>query len=51
MQGGSGAMGSLFFYFPPTVVVVLDIVGEGGMAGVSTGIYIRIPSDCGGRDG
>jgi hypothetical protein len=44
-------VGSLFFYLPPTIVVVLEIGGEGGMAGVSTGICIGIPYDWGGRDG
>jgi hypothetical protein len=30
---------------PPAIVVVLQIGGEGGVAGVSTRIYIRIPSN------
>jgi hypothetical protein len=31
-------VGSFFFRLPPAVAVVLVIGGEGGMAGVSTGI-------------
>jgi hypothetical protein len=37
-------VGSFFFHLPPTMVVVLEIGGEGGMARVSTRICIGIPS-------
>jgi hypothetical protein len=44
-------VGSFFFRLPPAIAVVLVIGGEGGVARVSTGICIGIPSDWGGRDG
>ena len=50
MRGGSGAVGS-FFFLPPAVVVVMASGGEGSVFGVSIGIFIRIPSIWGGRDG
>jgi hypothetical protein len=50
-HGGSGAVGYLFFHFPPAITRVLVSVSVGGMVGVIMGICIENPFVLGRRDG